>query len=75
MIPTGEPAEACANITIIDDTSLEGSHDFSVGIVSASLNNSVLGVNSEPVVVEIQDDERETQNVLSQTLYFIWLLF
>ena len=58
MIPTGELAEACANITIIDDTSLEGSHDFSVGIVSTSLETSVLAINSEPVVVEIQDDER-----------------
>ena len=62
VIPTGGPAEACANVTIIDDTSLEGSHNFSVGIVSTSLNTSVLAVNSEPVVIEIQDNECKTQN-------------
>ena len=59
MMRMGDPVEGCANVTIIDDTSLEGFHNFSVGIASTSLDTSVLAVTPDQVMIEIQDDERE----------------
>ena len=55
----GSLAEACTNITIVDDSILEGSQGFSVEIVSTSLHQTVVELPDMPVAIQIQDDERE----------------
>lgn len=55
----GGTANACNDITILNDTSLEGFHDFSVSIISTSLNPNVVEIPSQPLLIQIQDDERK----------------
>ena len=55
----GSLAEACTNITIVDDSILEGSQGFSMEIVSTSLHQTVVELPDMPVAIQIQDDERE----------------
>ena len=63
LIATGGPTEACANVAIIDDTSLEGFHNFSVGVESTSLDTTAVSVPSaELLMIQLEDDECETQN-------------
>ena len=61
VTPNEAPVNACANLTVIDDTSLEGFHNFSVGVASTSLNTSILSVPSDLVMIQIQDDESESK--------------
>ena len=53
----GGPSEACTNITILDDVILEGYHNFSVEVISSSIDTVI--IPSLPVVIQIQDDDRK----------------
>ena len=53
----GGPNEACTNITILNDDILEGYHNFSVEVVSSSVNTTI--IPTIPLVIQIQDDDRK----------------
>ena len=61
MYSAGGPSEVCTDIMILDDTSLEGFHSFSVEITSTTLNINALALPSLPLSIRIQDDERTFQ--------------
>ena len=56
--PVGTPTSDCATITIIDDTVLEGNHDFSVSIDSAGMF-AMIGT-PDTTVFTIDDDESKS---------------
>ena len=55
----GDPGEACASITIQDDASLEGNHNFTVAITSTSLDPDAIGIPPSSLHILIRDDERK----------------
>lgn len=59
----GGTSTACNNVTIINDTSLEGFHNFSVSITSTSLSSNVVEIPSQSLLVQIQDDERKCHHI------------
>ena len=59
MYSAGGPSEVCTDIMILDDTSLEGFHGFSVEVTSTTLNANALTLPSLPLSIRIQDDERK----------------
>ena len=55
----GSSIEACTNINITDDNNLEGYHEFSIEVMSTSINPSAIELPIHPVLIRIQDDERK----------------
>ena len=55
----GGPSEACTDITIVNDASLEGHHNFSVEITSTTLSPNAVQIPSLPLLIQIQDDDRK----------------
>ena len=51
----GDPATLCVPVTIIDDTVLEGDHDFSVFI--SSVGTSAMIGTPDTTVITITDNE------------------
>ena len=64
--PVGTPTSDCATITIIDDTVLEGNHDFSVSIDSAGMF-AMIGT-PDTTVFTIDDDESKSSALLLSLL-------
>ena len=58
--PSADGSHGCTDVAIVDDASLEGFHNFSVGVESTSLDTSVVSVSSELYLILIQDNERRT---------------
>ncbi len=67
-----EGMELCAMIGIIDDTALEGEHNFTVNISSTSPEISI-GVPYEATIV-IQDNERKRKELYSDPPIFIHIV-
>ena len=49
----------CTSITVQDDASLEGNHNFTVAITSTSLDPDAIRIPFSSLLILIQDDERK----------------
>ena len=56
-----EGATSCVNISILQDMVLEGDHNFSVVVTSATPSVVMVGVPSEGTVTILDDESRCTK--------------
>ena len=56
-----EGATSCVNISILQDLALEGDHEFSVEVTSATPSVVTVGMPSEETVTILDDESRCTE--------------